>query len=218
MREDRWFEDGDRGAHRPEHAEVARLVARSVRRWAIALGAGLIAVAAWTTAGEPPPPGAAEAAGLCALVVLTLAWPRAAALGGVAAVGLVLSARNTVLQGPWGWSAAGLLLGLAAWSTFRRCRALQRKHAVRPVGGTGGWLALACGGVAVAAGGLHVAGIELGGAAVEAAAWGAALALGTGASGASRDHPARGPAIAGASLGGVVLAGMALLVAVAYGS
>lgn len=218
VREDSWFEHGDRGAHRPEHGDVARLVARAVRRWAVALSAALIGVAAFVTAGEPPPPGAADAAGVAALVALTLAWPRAPALGGVAAVGLALSARNTALQGPLLLSGAGLLLGLLAWRAQRRCRALQHKHGVRPVGRGGSWLAAGAAGLAMAAVALHAAGLELRGATIEGALWAGALALGIGISAGSRDHPGRGVALAAAGIGGGVLALLALLVALAYGS
>jgi hypothetical protein len=218
VREDSWFEHGERGAHRPEHGEVARLVARSVRRWAVALSAALIGVAAYVTAGEPPPPGVADAAGLAALVALTLAWPRAWALGGIAAVGLALSARNTALQGPWLLSGAGLLLGLLAWRAQRRCRALQHKYGVRPVGRAGSWFAAGVATLAVVAAILHTAGLEMRGATIEAALWAGALAAGIGVSAGSQDHPGRSVALAAAGIGGAVLALLALLVALAYSS
>jgi len=218
MRENAWFDEGDRGAHRPEHGEVERLVARAVRRWAVVLAAAWIGVAAHYTAGEPPPPGAADAAGLALLVLLALVWPRTEALGGVAAVGLALSARNTALQGPWALSLAGLMLGLLAWRTLRRCRAVQHKHQVRPVGRSPAVVAVVAAVLGVGMAAVHTAGVELRGAAIESAVWGSALALGVGWSGASRDHPARGVALGGAITGGVVLGALALMVTLAYAS
>jgi hypothetical protein len=218
VRENHWFDEGDRGVHRPEHGEVGRLVARAVRRWAVALSAALIGVAAYVTSGEPPPPGIADAAGVAALVALTLAWPRAAALGGVAAVGLALSARNTALQGPWLLSGAGLLVGLLAWRTLRRCRETQHKYGVRPVGYAGAGIAAGGAALAVVSTALHAAGVTLGGAAVEAALWAGALALGIGISAGTKDHPGRAVARTAAGTGGAVLALLGLLVALAYGT
>jgi hypothetical protein len=207
MREQGWFDDGDRGVHNPEHAQVRTAIAVGVRRWAIVLGMTLVPCAAWVVSGEAPPPGIVDAIGLAGLIVLVLAV--------IGAAGMVISARNTVLQGPLLLSAAWLLMGLVALGGQRRAQLLLRRHKVRPTAPTAAIVA------AVAAAGAVVAMVlvvlQRGGAApLDLTCWLAAAALGAGGAGGSADHPGKIVARICAILGALLLFTVALLVAMAY--
>ncbi len=214
MSENTWFDDGDRGAHRPAHQQVRSAVAKHVRRWAVVLCIGLIAAAAWWSAGEPPPPGPVDVAGLAALVALAFVWGRTESLGGIAAVGFVLSMRATALQGPLALSVVWLLVGLFAAGSLRQARAVEGKHEIRPTGRSAAIVAAvaALGSIAAVVVFL-VVDVAL---ALEGVAWCSALAAGVGLAGGSADHPGRRVALAAAGVGAMGLALLLLLVVLAY--
>ncbi len=215
MREQGWFDDGDRGAHRPEHAQVRAAIATGVRRWAVVLGVAAVPCGAWVLAGEPPPPGIVDAAGLAALAALVLAWPVTEVLGALAAAGMVVSLRNTALQGPLLLGAAWLMLGLVALGGLRRARLLERRHRVRPTSSGAGAVALSSSLLGAAALVLTALGRD-GGAGMDVTCWLAAVAVGAGGAGASADHPGRMAARVGVAVGAVLLCAVALVVVLAY--
>lgn len=214
MSETSWFDDGDRGAHRPAHQQVRAAVAKHVRRWAVALCIGLVAAAAWWSAGEPPPPGPVDVAGLAALVALAFVWGRTETLGGIAAVGFVLSMRATALQGPPALSVIWLLVGLFAVGSLRSARVAEKKHVIRP---TGRAASIVAGVAAVGTITTSVVFLAADAAlALEGIAWCSALAAGVGLAGGSADHPGRRVALAAAGIGFLGLALLLLIVVLAY--